>query len=68
MDGKQRFGLLSAQAGVSFASPGLRCFKIHAAGWVTGHVSFLGRAGISCWASFGLRFFKCFFLFQKQEN
>jgi hypothetical protein len=48
MDDAQRFGLLLAQAGVSFAGPDLHCFKFRAAGWVTGHVSFLGRAGISC--------------------
>jgi hypothetical protein len=46
MDDKERFGLLSAQAGMSFAGPGLRCFKIRAAGRVTGHVSLLGWAGI----------------------
>jgi hypothetical protein len=51
MDDVQRFGLLSAQAGVSFAGLGLRCFKFHATGWVTGHVSFLGQAGISCLGS-----------------
>jgi hypothetical protein len=48
MDSKERFGLLSAQAGVSFANPGLHCFKIHAASRVTGHVFLLGRTGISC--------------------
>jgi hypothetical protein len=65
MDDKQHFGLLLAQASVSFAGPGLRCFEIHAAGWVTGHVLFLGRTGISCWARFGLRIFKCFFSFSE---
>jgi hypothetical protein len=25
---------------MSFAGPGLHCFKIRAAGWVTGHVHF----------------------------
>jgi hypothetical protein len=35
MDDAQHFGLLSAQAGMSFAGPGLRCFKFRAAGWVT---------------------------------
>jgi hypothetical protein len=36
---------------VSFAGPDLRCFKFRAAGWVIGHVSFLGWAGISCLGS-----------------
>jgi hypothetical protein len=36
---------------VSFAGPDLRCFKFRAADWVTGHVSFLGQAGISCLGS-----------------
>jgi hypothetical protein len=51
MDDAQHFRLLSTQAGVSFAGPGLHCFKFCAAGWVTGHISFLGRAGISCLGS-----------------
>jgi hypothetical protein len=55
-----RVGLLSAQVGVSFAGPGLHCFKIRAAGWVTGHVLFLGRTGISCWARFALRILSIF--------
>jgi hypothetical protein len=60
INGCRHFGLLSAQVGVGIADPGLCCFKIRAAGWVTGHVLFLGRTGISCWARFGLRIFKCF--------
>jgi hypothetical protein len=54
MDGAQPFGPDEAQVGVGIAGPSLRCFKIRAAGWVMGHISFLGRAGISCWARFGL--------------
>jgi hypothetical protein len=68
MDGSRRFGLFSTQVGVGIAGLGLRRFKIHAAGWVTGHVSFLGRTGISCWANFGLRIFKWFFFFRNKNK
>jgi hypothetical protein len=60
-------GLDKAQAGGENDGPSLRCSNLHAVGWVTGHFSLLGRTGISRWAIFGLRIFKCFFLFQKQE-
>jgi hypothetical protein len=67
MNGSHAVGLNKAQAGGEKAGPSLRCFNLHAVGWVTGYFPLLDRTGIVRWAIFWLKNFKCFFSFQKQE-